>query len=465
MTALESRGRCMAAPQASSDTAGTPFFIHRLANGLQILGQRMPDLESVSVCFFVRTGARDEHDSALYGVSHFLEHMVFKGTQHRDAERITLDFNTMGAEFNAYTSTEQTVFYARVLREYLPRAVDLLADMMHPRLDAHDFDLERNVILEEIARSEDVPTSQAYRKLMTTYFAGTPLAHEVLGSRTSIREMAVEQMRAYHARRYAANNMILSIAGNFDPDELLALAEEKTTAWTTGEEGRQAPPIEPARSTSRVIVKPQQKQQLMMLAWPSVSMQDKDLYAAYLASMVLGDGTGSRLFWNIFQKGLAETAAASLSPMDNAGMMLTFLSTTPDHAPAVLELARAELRGMQEGGVQEDELRRAKDKLVSGTVLDGESAYGRMRDLAYTWVAENRLRTIEDEMAQIEAVTLEDVRRVLDRFPMTERHVLLTYGPLEAAAFGLGPEAQSVASDEDDEDEGEDGSTGEDSPA
>jgi predicted Zn-dependent peptidase len=205
-----------------------------------------------------------------------------------------------------------------------------------------------------------------------------------------------------------------------------------------------------------VIVKPQQKQQLMMLAWPSISMQDKDLYAAYLATMVLGDGTGSRLFWNIFQKGLAETASASLSPMDNTGMMLTFLSTTPDHAPAVLELARAELRGMQEDGVQEDELRRAKDKLVSGTVLDGESAYGRMRDLAYTWVAEDRLRTIEDEMAQIEAVTLEDVRRVLDRFPLTERHVLLTYGPLEAAAFGLDPEAQSAASDEDeDNDEAE----------
>src|SRR5215831_12476573 len=271
MTALESRGRCMAAPQASSDAAGTPFFIHRLANGLQILGQRMPDLESVSVCFFVRTGARDEHHPALYGVSHFLEHMVFKGTQHRDAERITLDFNTMGAEFNAYTSTEQTVYYARVLREYLPRAVDLLADMMRPRLDAHDFDLERNVILEEIARSEDVPTSQAYRRLMQTYFSGQSLGHDVLGTRESIRALHVEQMRAYAARRYAANNLILSIAGNFSWQQVLDLADEKCGAWGQGEMGRDAQPYIPPHPVAQVIVKPQLKQQIALLAWPSVS--------------------------------------------------------------------------------------------------------------------------------------------------------------------------------------------------
>lgn len=439
----------MTAPQISSDSVGTPItsgtqlLSHTLPNGLQILGQRMPDLESISVCFHVRTGARDEHDPALHGVSHFLEHMVFKGTQQRDAERITLDFNMMGAEFNAFTSVEQTVYYARVLGEYLPQAVDLLSDMMRPRLDAHDFDLERNVIIEEIARSEDVPTSQAYRKLLATYFDGTTLSHEVLGTRESIRAMSVEQMRAYHARRYAANNMILAIAGNFDWQQVLDLAQEKCGAWNQGDAGRQALPFKPARPAARVIVKPQQKQQLMLLAWPSLGFQDKDLYAAEMASMVLGDGTGSRLFWNIFQKGLAETAAASLSPFDATGMMVAFVSTTPDHAPAVLELVKAELQSIQEDGVQEDELRRAKDKLISHTVLDGESAYSRMQDLAYTWVAERRLRTIAEEMAEIEKVTMEDVRRVLDRFPFTDRHVLTTYGPLTAADFGV--EAEEIA--------------------
>ncbi|MGZ3678741.1 MAG: M16 family metallopeptidase [Ktedonobacterales bacterium] len=437
----------MAAPQqtptGSSNNTETQLLTHTLPNGLQILGQRMPDLESISVCFHVRTGSRDEHDPALYGVSHFLEHMVFKGTALRDAEQITLDFNKMGAEFNAFTSVEQTVYYARVLGDYLPDAVDLLSDMMRPRLDAQDFAMERNVILEEIARSEDVPTNQAYRKLLGTYFEGTSLSHEVLGTRQSIRELSVEQMRDYHARRYAANNLILAIAGNFDWERLVALAEEKCGAWTQGDAGRDAQPFLPGRSTSRVIVKPQQQQQIMLLAWPAVSEQDKDYYAAVLASMVLGDGTGSRLFWNIYQKGLAETAVASLSPFDHTGMMIAFVSTTPEHAPGVLELVRAELKSMQDDGVQEDELRRAKDKLVSRVVLDGESAYSRMQDLAYTWVVERRLRTIEEEMAEIERVTMEDVRRVLDRFPYTDRHVLLTYGPLNAQAFGVETENET----------------------
>jgi predicted Zn-dependent peptidase len=426
----------MSIPTQQPERAEENFYVETLENGLQLLGQRMPDLESVSVCFFARTGARDEHDPAIYGVSHFLEHMVFKGTAHRDTEQITLDFNRMGAEFNAFTSLEQTVYYARVLREYLPDAIDLLSDMMRPRLDETDFNLERNVILEEIARSEDVPTGQAYRRLMQSYFTGNSLGHDVLGTRESIGNLAVEQMRAYAGRRYAANNLILAVAGNFEWEQLRALATEKCGAWQLGEMGRDASPFTP-QAANTFIVKPQQKQQIALLAWPSVSVQDDDLYAAYLAMMVLGDGTGSRLFWNIYQKGLAETASASLSPMDGTGMSVAFISTTPDHAPGVLELLRAELKSLQSDGIHEDELRRAKDKLVSRTVLDGDSAFSRMQDLAYTWAAKSEVRSIQDEIDEIETVTVADVRRVLDRFPCTENQVLTTYGPLDGAAFGI----------------------------
>ena len=271
----------MAAPQVSPSRADQ-FYTHRLANGLQLLGQRMPDLESVSLCFYARTGARDEADPALYGVSHFLEHMVFKGTARRDTEQITLDFNLMGAEFNAFTSVEQTVFYARILHEYLPKAVDLLSDMMRPRLDASDFSMERNVILEEIARSEDVPTGQAYRRLMQTFYANSPLGHDVLGTKDSIREMSVEQMRAYHALRYGANNLIFSIAGNFEWDNVVALVEQACGGWSDGEAGRQAAAHAPDRPLSNVVVKPQLQQQLILVGSPSVSVQDDDLYAALM---------------------------------------------------------------------------------------------------------------------------------------------------------------------------------------
>jgi predicted Zn-dependent peptidase len=413
------------------------FFTHRLPNGLQLLGQRMPDLESVSLCFYARTGARDEADQALYGVSHFLEHMVFKGTARRDTEQITLDFNLMGAEFNAFTSSEQTVYYARILNEYLPKAVDLLSDMMRPRLDAEDFGMERNVILEEIARAEDVPTGQAYRKLMQTFFAESPLGHDVLGTKDSIREMSVEQMRAYHEKRYGANNLIFSIAGNFEWENVVELVEKSCGAWSDGEAGRPSTRFAPTHPKNTVVVKPQLKQQLVLVASPSVSIQDDDLYATQLAAMILGDGAGSRLYWNIYQKGLAESATASLSPFDSTGMLLTLLSTTPDHAAAVLELAQAELKGLQEDGVQEDELRRAKDKLISRTVLDGDSAFSRMQDLAYTWVAEGRVRGIQDEMDRIEAVTMEDIRRTLDKHPVTANQIILAYGPADAATLNL----------------------------
>src|SRR5919108_5897510 len=158
---------------------GTVFRTHTLSNGLQIVGQPMPDFESVAVSYFVRTGSRDEQDPAIAGVSHFLEHMVFKGTQTLDWQQITLEFNKIGAELNAFTSHESTVYYARVLGEYLDRAVGLLSDMMYPRLAESDFEMEKEVIINEIARSEDQPRGLAYRRMMHTYFDSHPLGNYV----------------------------------------------------------------------------------------------------------------------------------------------------------------------------------------------------------------------------------------------------------------------------------------------
>src|ERR1700731_2897734 len=194
----------------STTSNGAVFHTHKLSNGLQIIGQPMPDFESVAVSYYVRTGSRDEPDPSIAGVSHFLEHMVFKGTQNLDWQEITLEFNKIGAELNAFTSHEATVYYARVLGEYLERAVELLSDMMHPRLAESDFETEKEVIINEIARSEDQPYNLAFRRMMQTYFAEHPLGHDVLGSRESIRNMHIEQMRDYWQRRYAANNLILS---------------------------------------------------------------------------------------------------------------------------------------------------------------------------------------------------------------------------------------------------------------
>jgi predicted Zn-dependent peptidase len=413
-----------------STANGTVFHTHRLANGLQILAQPMPDFESVAVSYYVRTGSRDEPDPSIAGVSHFLEHMVFKGTEHLDWQQITLEFNKIGAELNAFTSHESTVFYARILGEYLDSAFELLSDMMYPRLSESDFETEKEVIVNEIARSEDQPYNLAVRRLVQTYFGTHPLGHDVLGTRESIRNMGIEQMREYWKRRYAANNLILSVAGNLEWEHFVQLAEQRCSNWRSGETGRNVEPYEPAHSINDIIVDKKFKQQIMILAMPSVGVTDPDYYAAMLGGSILGDSDGSRLYWNIYQKGLAESASAGIWAMEGTGMLMMEANSTPEEAPRVLKLLRAELNSFLDDGVHEDELRRAKDKWISNLVLSSESTFARMRSLGNDWVTEGRLLTVEEEVERIEKVTTGEVVQSFRRFPMREKQVLTALGPL-----------------------------------
>ncbi len=414
---------------SESTANGTVFYTHRLNNGLQIVGQPMPDFESVAVSYYVQTGSRDEKDSSIAGVSHFLEHMVFKGTKSLDWQEITLAFNKIGAELNAFTSHESTVFYARVLGEYLDRAVDLLSDMMYPRLAESDFETEKEVIVNEIARSEDQPYNITYRRMMQTYFGDHPLGHDVLGSRESIRGMHIEQMRDYWQRRYAANNLILSVAGNFDWDHIVKLAEHHASNWRTGDSGRDVSHYEPVHPINNIMVDKKLKQQIMIIAMPTVDVKDPDYYADVLGGSILGDSDGSRLYWNIHQRGLAESASAGVWAMEGTGIMLMEANSTPEDAPRVLKLLRSELDSLLDEGIFEDELRRAKDKWISGIVLSSESTFARMRSLANDWVTEGRLVSVEEEIERVEKVTIEDVMRALHRFPMRDKQVLTTLGP------------------------------------
>lgn len=417
----------------STTSNGAVFHAHKLSNGLQIIGQPMPDFESVAVSYYVRTGSRDEPDPSIAGVSHFLEHMVFKGTKTLDWQEITLAFNKIGAELNAFTSHEATVYYARVLGEYLDRAVELLSDMMYPRLAESDFETEKEVIVNEIARSEDQPYNATYRRMMQTYFGSHPLGHDVLGTPESIRNMRVEQMRAYWNNRYAANNMILSVAGNFSWEHIVELAEKHCTKWRVGDASRHVEHYEPAHPINDVEVDKKLKQQIMILAMPSVDLKDPDYYAAVLGSSILGDSDGSRLYWNIYQKGLAESAGASIWAMDGTGILQMQANSTPEEAPRVLKMLRAELNSLLADGVYEDEVQRAKDKWISSIVLSSESTFSRMFSLASDWVTEGRLISVDEEIERVEKVTSKDILRAFKRFPIQEKQVLTTLGPLSEA--------------------------------
>jgi predicted Zn-dependent peptidase len=245
--------------------------------------------------------------------------------------------------------------------------------------------------------------------------------------------MRIEQMRDYWNRRYAANNMILAVAGKFDWDQLVRLAEKHCANWRTGDAGRDVRPYEPAHSRNEIIEDKNLKQQIMLLSMPAIDEKDPDRYAAELGASILGDGDGSRLYWNLYQKGLAESASAFLWTMDGTGMLVMEANSTPEQAPQVMKMLRQELDSLLADGIYEDELRRAKDKFISHMVLSSESTFARMRSLSADWVVEGRLISVDEEVERVEKVTTEDVMRVLRRLPLREKQVLTTLGPLSEA--------------------------------
>lgn len=214
-----------------------PFLTHTLPNGLTVIGEPSPAARSAAVGFFVRTGSRDERPDES-GVSHFLEHMMFKGTPRRTALDVNLDFDRIGASYNAYTSEENTVYYAAVLPEYLPRAVDILADILRPSLRQADFDTEKQVILEEIGMYEDQPGWAASDHARKLFYGPHPLGNSVLGTKESVTALTRDGMHAYFSRRYAPTNIVVSAAGHFDWAELVRLVSEACGGWERGEAGR-----------------------------------------------------------------------------------------------------------------------------------------------------------------------------------------------------------------------------------
>ena len=278
----------------------------QLTNGLSVVAELNPAVHSVALGFFVRTGSRDE-TAAVSGVSHFLEHMVFKGSQKYSADDVNRIFDEVGAKYNAATAEEGTLFYGAVLPEYLPQAFELFASILRPALRQEDFDMEKNVILEEIGMYDDQPSFTAYESLMQTHFAGHPLGQSVLGTKESITALTCEQMRAYHRDRYLAGNVTLAVAGNTDWSQIIALAEQHCSNWPTGTCGRATHEAKPAGGV-KIITRPKSQQEHVMQMTPAPSAQNRLRFAAEILSVIVGDHSGSRLFWELVDPGLAEAA-------------------------------------------------------------------------------------------------------------------------------------------------------------
>jgi predicted Zn-dependent peptidase len=408
-----------------------PFHHTKLPNGLEIIGETNPAALSVALAFWVRTGSRDETPEVA-GVSHFLEHMVFKGTPRRDAFAVNRDFSKIGADNNAWTSEENTVFHAAVLPEFLPQAVDVLADILRPSLRCEDFDTEKTVILDEIVRYEVQPGWGIYENARRIFYNGHPLGNSVLGSTASITALARDQMADYFARRYVTSNMHVAAAGNFDWQRLVELVQKATAGWPSGTASRLERKEVPGAGGVHIIPRPPDKvsQQYVTMIAPAPPADSPLRFAAGVLSTAIGDYTGSRLYWGLIDPGLADEAGMGADECDSAGAYYVSFNGSPANTEQCYGIVRGILEDVQKNGISDDELRQAKTKIASREVRAGERTQRRMLNLGKDWTYLRQYRSVDDELAALDAVDLKAVREVLDRYPVTA-HTTVTLGPLE----------------------------------
>lgn len=395
------------------------FLRHTLPNGLEVLAERDDDAYSTALGYFVKTGSRDEPEE-LSGVSHFLEHMMFKGSVHRSAEQLNRELDEIGSHSNAFTSEEQTVYHAVFLPEYLPRAVELLSDMLRPALRAEDFEVEKKVILEEIAKYEDEPPFGAYEKAMALHFQGHALGRAILGTRESIQAMTVEQMRAYFESQYSPSNMVLVATGNVDFTQLVKSAEQFAGQWQAFSPQRD--PTRTARVASRraarILSHPLAQQQYVLLLSDAPAAEDDDRFAARLLATIVGDDTGSRLFWELVDTGRAECAVAGLHQFQGTGVLISYLCCPPEQTTENLTILKRVWDEVLQHGVTQDELERVQSKVCSQLVLASERAVNRLFAVGGNWLIRGEYRSVRELIEAYRSVTLADLERLLQKYPI-----------------------------------------------
>lgn len=404
------------------------FRSHQLENGLEIVAETNDEAHSASVAFFVRTGSRDETDDVA-GVSHFLEHMCFKGTPRRSADDVNREFDEIGAHYNAFTSEECTCYYASVLPEYQEACVDLLADIVRPSLRADDFDMEKKVILEEIQMYLDQPPFGMDDRIKQLHLGGHPLAKSVLGTSESITHLTAEQMRDYFNAHYSAGNVFVAAAGKVDFDALVAQVSAGCATWQALPSTRDLPRAQ-SHTQFEVVHRPNATQEYVLQISDAPASEDADRYAAKLVATIVGDDSGSRMYWELTDSGLAESASLGHYEYLGVGMYYTWLACEPDEAEENLRRLGEIYRAIEHDGFTEDELRQAKNKVKARVVLSSERPRSRLFNVGGNWLQRREYRTVSDDLASLDAVTLDDLHAVVRKYPLT-KCTTVTVGPLK----------------------------------
>ena len=393
----------------------TEFKTATLSNGLTVIAEVDAAAHTAAMGFFVKTGARDEAPEVM-GVSHFLEHMMFKGTDKRSAEEVDQEFDDIGAEHNAFTSAELTAFWTHTLPEHLPKAEEILSDILRPALRQVDFDNEKKVILEEIAMYDDYPFWVLFERAMEEYYGQHPLSHRVLGTHDTITRLTRDQMLQYFQNRYSADNTVVAMAGRLDFDAMVERISEHCGHWNTTRATRLHHPPRFTPKTFTVTSESVHRHYMLMLA-PGPAMNDDRRYAASILTQILGDTEGSRLYWSLIESGLADEAQAQYEGRDGAGDYMVYASCSPENAEAVEATIRTQIDDLIDS-LTDDDLQRVRSKIATAVTLHGELPAGRMRRLGRQWLYLGEYRALEDELARINAVTLDELRALHQTFPI-----------------------------------------------
>ena len=410
---------------AQAHTGERDILTTTLPNGIKVITEAMAHVRSVSVGIWISSGSRRE-SAEENGVSHFIEHMLFKGTTNRSAEEIARSVDSIGGNLDAFTAKEMVCFNTKVLDEHLPFAMDVLGDLvLNPCFREEDIEKEKGVILEEIKMDNDSPDYLVHEIFSSNFWKDHPLGKPILGTRETVKRFNRGMMRDYYHSVYTPSNLLITAAGNLQHDRLVNLARERFEALRKAEpEPVQHAPATHARISLRS--KKDLEQVHVCIGVPSYPIPHADRFTCYVLNTMLGGGMSSRLFQNIRERqGLAYAVFSELNPYSDTGCLSVYAGTSLESAKRVVESVLKEFTDLKQSPAPDEELRRAKDHLKGSLMLSLESTSSRMSNLARQEMHFHRFFSLDELAESIELVTAQDVQRVAQTF-FDQKQVALT---------------------------------------
>lgn len=404
----------------------------KLENGLTILTEAMPDLRSATIGIWIKRGSRHE-PASLNGISHFIEHAVFKGTDKRNALDIAIEIDRLGGNLDAFTMHEAVGFMAKVVDTQTAKAFDLIADMLaNPLFDERELRREQKVIIEEMKMVEDTPEDFLGELFIREFFPNQPLGLPIEGTRKTVKTFDREKTKNFHARVFTPKNVVVACAGNVRHTEIVELAERffdrKSKPENLIVENFASP-----KPAFPIFVKTKKnlEQAHLILAMPWIAATDERRYAASLLIGIFGDGNSSRLWQTVREKhGLAYSVGASATVFQDCGIFSIYAGSSPEKFGEVIDLSIAEMRKIKRAGVRREELILAKEQTVASVLLGLEDSSVRASNLAQMEMIHGKIISVEETLAKIEAVTLEEIQDLANEFFQTEKIALAALGNL-----------------------------------